>query len=167
MYETSDSDFKKAIDICLASNFCRYPEDRAILKHANKLLTQLQVAYRATIPYLLEQKDPNSTWTMVTGAAPDFGAGGITGITQGGLFSMMKIASKENEKTNVRVNEIYLNLRVDYDSVAEKNGTVKASDFGKVYEQVLAKPEIDGSRVSVTDRDAIKDPKVDKLLSKM
>ena len=101
---------------------------------------------------------------MVTGAAPDFGAGGITGITQGGLFSMMKIASKENEKTNVRVNEIYLNLRVDYDSVAEKSGSVKASDFGKVYEQVLKKPEITGSRVLVMERKAIEDLKSEKLL---
>lgn len=101
---------------------------------------------------------------MVTGAAPDLGAGGITGIAQGGLFAMMKIASKENEKTNVRVNEIYLNLRVDYDSVAEKSGSVKASDFGKVYEQILDKPDIAGSRVLVAERKGIDDLKVEKLL---
>lgn len=85
-------------------------------------------------------------------------------MTQGALFSMMKIASKENEKTNVRVNEIYLNLRVDYDSVAEKSGSVKASDFGKVYEQILEKTDIAGSRVLVTERKAMEDLKVEKLL---
>jgi len=143
MYETSAADFRKSIDVSLTSNF---------------------FAYRATIPYLLEQNDPNSTWTICTGAAPDFGVGGITGITQGGLFAMMKIASKELEMTNVRVNEAYLSARVDYDAVAEKSGSIKASEFAKVYEQILTQPEISASRVSVAGREDLENLKVRKLL---
>ena len=72
---------------------------------------------------------------------------------------MMKVASKETEKTNVRVNEVYLNARVDYDEVAEKQGTMKASDFGKVYEQILARPELKGCRVSVKGEEDVEELK--------
>lgn len=77
---------------------------------------------------------------------------------------MLKVATQENKKTNVRVNEIYLSARVDYDSVAEKSGSMKASDFGKVYEKILAKPEITGSRVSVYGQKDTEELKVAKLL---
>ena len=77
---------------------------------------------------------------------------------------MMKIASKELEKTNVRVNETSLGARVDYDAVAEKAGSMKASEFAKVYEQILARPEISASRVSVVGKEDLEDLKVRKLL---
>lgn len=68
-------------------------------------------------------------------------------MTQGALFSMMNTAATENEKTNIRVNEIYLVFRVDYDEVAEKSGSVKASEFGKSYEKVLTTQDLDGCRL--------------------
>jgi hypothetical protein len=44
------------------------------------------VAYRATIPYLLEQKHPNSTWTICTGAQGHVGMRASPAISQGMSF---------------------------------------------------------------------------------
>lgn len=51
--------------------------------------------------------------------------------------------------TNVRFNEIYLDLRTEIDDVAEEHGTMKASNFSRVYEKILAGDEIKGQRVRV------------------
>lgn len=81
---------------------------------------------------------------------------------------MMKVAAKENEKTDIRVNEVYLNVRIDYDAVAEKeSGSMKASEFGKVYEQILASPEVKGCRVSVKANEDVEELKFEKLLGKL
>ncbi len=126
----------------------------------------LKDAYRATIPYLLEQNANDSTWTQCTGAAPEFGVGGVTGVAQGALIAMMPIATKENEKTNVRVNEHYLAQKVEYDSVAEKNGSIKASEYANVYEEILGNREIRGCRLSVYGKEDLMEFKVKKLLGK-
>ena len=85
----------------------------------------------------------------MTGGAGEIGAGGITAITQGAIFSMVTAAARELQDTNVRVNEAFLNARVDYDEVAEEKGNVmKASDYGKLYAQILEKQDLKGYRVN-------------------
>lgn len=72
-------------------------------------------------------------------------------MTQGALFPFATAASRENESTNVRFNEIYLGYRVEVDEQAIEHGVTKASDFAKVYEMVLSNPEVRSSRVRVDD----------------
>jgi len=126
------------------------------------------VAYRATVPYLIEKGNPNSTWTLVTGAAGELGVAGVTAISQGALFTMANVGCFENANTNIRFNEVYLHYRVDFDSVAEEKGTtnrLKASDFARVYEKILANKEIDACRVSVHSPEDVDDLKYKKKLS--
>lgn len=64
----------------------------------------------------------------------------------------MNAAVLENAQTNIRVNEVYLKYRVDYDDVAETRtvGTsIMASEFARVYEGILGREEIHGARVVV------------------
>ena len=80
-------------------------------------------------------------------------------MNQGPLFSMATAASRENETTNVRFNEIYLSLRVEVDEDAAKHGVMSASEFASVYVEILARPEIRSSRVRVDSADDLKDLK--------
>ncbi|KAJ5806051.1 Short-chain dehydrogenase/reductase SDR [Penicillium pulvis] len=113
-------------------------------------------AYRDTIGYLVEQKNPISTWTICTGSQGDLATHPVPAMTQGALFPMTKAAARENESTNVRFNEIYLSFRVEVDEDAVQHGVTKSSDFGNVYEMILADPEVRGSRVRVDDVDDLK-----------
>lgn len=134
-----------------------------------RILTFVLVAYRATIPYLIEQSNPHATWTLITGGAGELGVAGVTAISQGALFSLANVACLENVKTNIRFNEVYLCYRVDFDSVAEKKGTadrIKASDFARVYEGILANKDIDACRVSVLGPGDVDDLKYRKKLPK-
>ncbi|KAK6070481.1 short-chain dehydrogenase reductase [Seiridium cupressi] len=106
-------------------------------------------SYRDTIEYLLEQKHPNSTWTICTGSQGDAAVFPLPAMTQGPLFSMATAAARENEKTNVRANEVYLMFRVEVDEDAAKHGVTKASEFASVYEKILARPEIRSSRIRI------------------
>ncbi|CAN9450942.1 unnamed protein product [Alternaria alternata] len=108
-------------------------------------------AYRATIPYLLAQKHPTSTWTLCTGAQGETALFPVPGMTQGALFTMSTAAARENEKTNVRFNEVYLCFRVEVDEQAEKHGVTSASEFAKVYENLLGDEEVRGARVTVRE----------------
>ncbi|KAI7171212.1 hypothetical protein KC324_g10996 [Hortaea werneckii] len=105
-------------------------------------------AYKATIPHLLSQGHPDSTWTMITGAAGEYGAGGVTALTQGALYSMANVASRELARTSIRFNEVYLNLRVDFDGP----GTVRPSGFAENYVKLLQDKTIKWSRINVTSR---------------
>jgi len=127
------------------------------------------LAYRATIPYLIEQGNPNSTWTLITGGAGELGFAGVTAVSQGALFSLANVACLENAKTNIRFNEVYLCYRVDFDSVCEEEGTadrIKVSDFARVYEGILANKDIKASRVSILGPEDIKDLKYKEKLAK-
>ncbi|KAI8665067.1 hypothetical protein LRP88_12899 [Fusarium phalaenopsidis] len=104
-------------------------------------------AYRATIPYLLEQKYGKSTWTLMTGAAGDSGWAGVTAISQGALFSLANVACRELAETNIRFNEVWLAFRVEHDEDAAKHGSIGSSTFAPHYEQILGRPEISASRV--------------------
>lgn len=117
------------------------------------------VAYRATIPYLLEQNNPNSTWTLCTGAMGDFGMRAAPALTQGALYSMANVACRDNKETNVRFNEVYLTLRVEVDESAEKTGFFRASTFAETYQEILARPEIRSCRISVLEKEDMKDLK--------
>jgi hypothetical protein len=66
---------------------------------------------------------------------------------------LASVACLENRKTNVRFNEVYLGYRVDYDSVVEEKGgdnRMKASEFSRVYEAILADKDIKGCRITVS-----------------
>lgn len=105
------------------------------------------------MPYLLAQNDPRSTWTLCTGSQGDLGARAPPAMTQGALYSMANVACRDNYKTNVRFNEIYLALRVEVDESAAKTGAMKASDFAKCYVALLSDTGIRSSRVSVSGYD--------------
>lgn len=83
-------------------------------------------------------------------------------MTQGALFSMTTAAARENVSTNVRFNEIYLAFRVEVDELAVQHGVTKSSDFGNVYELILANPEVRSSRIRVDDIDDLKKLKYQK-----
>ncbi|KEF52255.1 uncharacterized protein A1O9_11495 [Exophiala aquamarina CBS 119918] len=107
-------------------------------------------AYRATIPFLVEQGDANATWTLVTGGAGNQGIGGVTGISQGALYSLAAVACRELQKTNIRFNEAYLDYRVEYDENCEgevNKWKMKASDYARIYEQILTHKDINACRV--------------------
>lgn len=116
-------------------------------------------AYRDTIEYLQEQNHPNSTWTICTGSQGDVATFALPAMGQGPLFSMATAAARENEKTNVRVNEVYLMFRVEVDEAAAEHGVSSSSEFAAVYEEILANPEIRGSRVRVATPADIKNLK--------
>ncbi|KAK3676628.1 hypothetical protein LTR78_003402 [Recurvomyces mirabilis] len=110
-------------------------------------------AYRDTIKYLREQNNPNSTWTICTGAQGEIAQFVVPAMTQGALFPFCKAAARENEETNVRVNEVYLCYRVENDKDAVEHGVTKASDFANVYEMILDSPDVRSSRVCVENAD--------------
>ncbi|KAL7900507.1 hypothetical protein HDV63DRAFT_284080 [Trichoderma sp. SZMC 28014] len=116
-------------------------------------------AYRDTIEYLYEQNHPDSTWTICTGAQGELAIFGLPAMTQGPLFSMVTAASRENEKTNVRVNEVYLSFRVEVDEDAAAHGVSSSTEFASVYEGILSNPAIRGSRVRVAGPADLKDLK--------
>ncbi|KAK8050656.1 hypothetical protein PG994_012386 [Apiospora phragmitis] len=118
-------------------------------------------AYRDTIGYLLEQGKP-ATYTICTGAMGDLGWWPLPAMTQGPLFSMATAASRENEETNVRFNEIYLAMRVEVDEDAKQHGVTSTTEFAPLYEAILSRPEIRSSRVRVMSTADIKDIKYEK-----
>ncbi|OKL57312.1 hypothetical protein UA08_07496 [Talaromyces atroroseus] len=120
--------------------------------------------YRASIPYLLEQSGPTS-FTLCTGSQGDIGARAAPAITQGPLFSMANVACRDNENTNVRFNEVYLQTRVEVDSSAEKTGAMKASDFAHVYTELLSRPDIKSCRISVATKNDLTDLKYKKKIT--
>ncbi|KAH0370224.1 putative short-chain dehydrogenases/reductase, partial [Aureobasidium melanogenum] len=109
-------------------------------------------AYKATIPYLLEQGHKDSTWTLCTGGMGDVGLRAGAALTQGALYSLANVACRDLENTNVRFNEVYLNLRVEVDESAKQTGFFKATDFAKNYQEILGSPDVRSSRVSVFDK---------------
>ncbi|ETS84445.1 hypothetical protein PFICI_02470 [Pestalotiopsis fici W106-1] len=117
------------------------------------------LAYRATVPYLIAQGNPKSTWTICTGAQGDWGLYQMPAIAQGALFSMSAVAAQEQKETNVRFNELYLAYRVEVDDDADAHGVVRASDFGVIYERLLERPDIRGMRVKILDESDIADLK--------
>jgi len=122
-------------------------------------------AYQATVPYLLEKKDPTSTWTLCTGASGDNGLRPAASMTQGALYSLVNVACLENADTNVRVNEIYLGMFVMADAAAAKQyGVMQSSDFAVTYEKILARPDIKGCRMIVCQPEDLKDLKTKKKL---
>jgi hypothetical protein len=89
-------------------------------------------------------------------------------MAQSALVGMINAAIAENEKTNIRVNEMYLNARVEYDSSAEKKGgsIVKASEYAKSYADILERKDIDGCRVTVLSKADLEKPNLQKKLEK-
>lgn len=102
----------------------------------------------------------------MTGAAGTSGWAGVTAISQGALFSLANVAIRENEKNNIRFNEVYLSCRVDYDSVAkEKGNVISSSEFAGNYEQILIRTDIKGCRVSVLKPEDVTNLRYEKKLA--
>nr|POF02484.1 hypothetical protein CFP56_58115 [Quercus suber] len=101
-------------------------------------------------------KLPTFQHVFASGAQGDWATHPIPAITQSALYPVTKAAARENESTNVRFNEIYLSFRVEVDADAIVHGVTKASDFARVYETIVANPEIRGSRVHVETLDDLK-----------
>lgn len=80
-------------------------------------------------------------------------------MTQGALFSFSTAAARENANTNVRFNEAYLALRVEFDEDAAVHGVTSASEYAAVYEAILEREDIRGARVGVKEVEDIKDLK--------
>lgn len=125
------------------------------------------VAYRETMPYLLEQKDQDGdcTWTLCTGSQGDIGARAAPAISQGALFSMANAACRDNTSTNVRFNEIYLGTRVEVDAVAARTRNMKSSEFARVYQEILSRSEVRSCRVTVLGQDDVKNLNFHKKVS--
>ncbi|KAI7586465.1 hypothetical protein KC316_g5577, partial [Hortaea werneckii] len=94
-------------------------------------------AYKATSLHLLSQGHNESTWTMITGAAGDYGAGRVTAFTQGALYSMANVASRELAGINIRFNEMYLYLRVDFDGPGTSSRKRKRRDANATVQSVI------------------------------
>ena len=112
----------------------------------------VQVAYRATIPYLLEQNHTDSTWTLCTGGMGDFAMRAAPALSQGALYSLANVACRALKDTNVRFNEIYLLLRVEVNESAEKTGFFKATLFADTFQEILKRPDVRSSRVTVANK---------------
>ncbi|OPB46394.1 hypothetical protein A0O28_0065150 [Trichoderma guizhouense] len=174
---TSDTGIKSVVDqvkagklpdfqhvyTCVGGEYTNVPlksiTTERLRKNMNMSLEANFFAYRDTIEYLQEQGHPDSTWTICTGSQGDMAIFALPAITQGPLFSMATAAARENEKTNVRVNEVYLMFRVEVDEDAAQHGVTSASEFAAVYEGILSNPEIRSSRVRVASPADIKDLK--------
>lgn len=118
----------------------------------------MSVAYQATVPYLLEQGDQTSTWTLCTGASGDNGSRAAASMTQGALFSLANVACVDNRETNIRFNEVYLGLFVIADAVlAEQWGALKASEFAVTYRQILESENVKGYRVVVCKKEDLRE----------
>ncbi|TKW54692.1 hypothetical protein CTA1_5614 [Colletotrichum tanaceti] len=109
-------------------------------------------AYRATVPYLLEQGFADSTWTMCTGGSGDAGYRVAPAVTQGALFSFAVAAARDNEKTNIRFNEVYLAYRVQFEVEPGKQTfaglhMTTSKGFAPLYEKLLDRTDIRSSRV--------------------
>jgi hypothetical protein len=140
-------------DINFYPNFCKFP----VITLTSTVSDEQLDAYRATVPYLIKQGNPNSSWTICTGSQGDIGIRAGPAMTQGALFSMAMAACRETMGTNVRFNEVYLNARVEVDSMAAQTGMIKASDFAELYQRLLARPDIIGCRVTVNGPEDFKD----------
>ena len=104
------------------------------------------------------------TWTLCTGSQGNIGVRAAPAISSGPLYSMAVVACRDTAGTNVRFNEVYLDRRVEVDSVAEQSGSMKSSDFSNVYRGILANPEIEGCRVTVKVDEDLQDLKYKKKL---
>jgi len=89
----------------------------------------------------------------------DFGMHAAPALTQGALYSLANVACRDNKETNVRFNEVYLSLRVEVDESAEKTGFFKASTFAETFQEILTRPEIQSSRISVFEKQDMKELK--------
>ncbi|KAL0939885.1 uncharacterized protein CTRU02_206495 [Colletotrichum truncatum] len=125
------------------------------------------IAYHATVPYLLEQGFADSTWTMCTGASGDFGTPAAAAMSQGALYSFAIAASRENEGNAIRFNEVYLAYRVQYQLEPDSERfagfhMTTCSDFAPLYEQLLGRVDIRGTRVMVKTPEDVNNLKYEK-----
>lgn len=79
---------------------------------------------------------------------------------------MATVACRELADTNIRFNEVFLNLRVDYDAVAKEKGggSMAASEFARHYEEILSRPEVNACRVSIRAPGDVRELRFEKKL---
>ena len=73
------------------------------------------------------------------------------------MYSFSLAATRELADTNIRFNEVYLKLRVQFDEIAEGTWMTKVSDFAKHYENLLKRPDVKGTRVWVRSLEECKE----------
>ncbi|KAG8168263.1 hypothetical protein KVR01_003952 [Diaporthe batatas] len=151
---------------CVGSEYTPIPlkdiTTEALRRNMNTGFEANFFAYRDTIGYLLEQNHPNSTFTICTGSQGEEAVFALPAMTQGPLFSMATAAARENEKTNVRANEVFLMFRVEVDEDAVQHGVSKSSEFASHYEEILNRPDIRSSRIRIETPENFKNLKVTK-----
>ena len=74
---------------------------------------------------------------------------------------MLQSAYLETENTNVRVNELYLGLRVEVDESAAETGAQKSSNYAAAYEKILANEQWKACRVKVMTPKNFTEPEVE------
>lgn len=74
---------------------------------------------------------------------------------------MANAAARELADTNIRFNELYVNVRVEEDSIAAA-WAMKSSDFAAAYESLLAGQYVRGGRVIVDGSEDLTVLKVEK-----
>ena len=72
------------------------------------------------------------------------------------MYAFSNAATRELADTNIRFNEVYLNLRVQPDEIAKGTWMTTVSDFSKNYELLLNNPGVKGTRVSASSADDFK-----------
>lgn len=87
-------------------------------------------------------------------------------MSQGALFSFAIAAFRETENTNIRCNEVFLAYRVQAEytdaELDQWRGLVPvmtSAEFAPLYEQLLHRTEIKGSRISAVTPADVKELK--------
>jgi hypothetical protein len=102
------------------------------------------------MPDVLEQKDPRSTWKLITGGSGERGVPAVPCLSQGALFSLANVACHDNKSTIVRFNEIYFGMLLFADEEVRKAyGAIEPKQFAGAYEKILASPDVKGCRMIV------------------
>ena len=119
-------------------------------------------AYRATIPYLLEQGNPNASWILQTGFQGEIALRAAPAMSLSALFGMATAAIRELKDTNIRFNEVRLGMRVETDAAAETHGSHKSSKYANVLEKVLNSPEMRDGLIRVLEPDGLENWKFEQ-----
>lgn len=98
---------------------------------------------------------------MCTGGEGDRCKVPLPGISQGPLYSLAAAAAFETAETNVRFNEVYLDLWVKTD-ISKFEGAMASSVFADNYVEVLSRTDVKSSRIFVTKESEVKNFRFEK-----
>ena len=84
-------------------------------------------------------------------------------MTQGTLLSMANCAAHELEKTNIRLKEVYLGIRVEVDADSEKHEIVKGSKFANLHHMLLGIKDVRSETVVVAQKEDMKTLRIGEM----